>query len=288
MPRSARPPNGTARARTSLRLATCRILLAGFAIVRLARISIVSQLLACRGQLHCRRSPECQCYPGKQASVWSEGWIVQTILITGASSGFGAHVAAKLAARGWRVIASMRDTTKTTQLDELMEGAGTTTALLEIIRLDVACDESRASAADYVLDSTPHGLTAVLHCAGYTTAGFFEHLTPQTIRDLLEANFIGAVDLTQRLLPTMRSQGHGTIAVISSNAVNIAHPMYSIYAAAKWALEGWAEAIDIELAPFGLDVKILQPGNHDTPFGRNVQPVLPEDSPYAPLGRVSQ
>ncbi|TQC44597.1 SDR family NAD(P)-dependent oxidoreductase [Rhodococcus sp. WS4] len=77
------------------------------------------------------------------------------------------------------------------------------------------------------------------------------------------------------------------MAVISSDAVNVAHPMYSIYEAAKWALEGWCEALEIELAPFGLDVKIIQPGNHDTPFGSNVQPVLPEGSAYTSLTEIA-
>lgn len=208
---------------------------------------------------------------------------MRSILITGASSGFGREVAVMLARRGWRVFASMRDTRKQDRLYELAEAVGAPTGALEIVELDVASDESRARGADHVLKATDGRLNAVLHNAGYTTTGFFEDLTAQHIRTMLETNLTGAMDLTHRLLPALRHSGSGRIAVVSSNAVNVPHPMFSVYAATKWALEGWCEALAVELRPFGVDVVVFQPGNHDTDFGAHTVPVLPEGSAYAAL-----
>jgi short-subunit dehydrogenase len=204
------------------------------------------------------------------------------IFVTGASSGFGAHISALMAARGHHVIASMRDTSKSHHLWELVDKYGGDRNLVNVIELDVTSPESRRQAVE-LLKESPHQPRTVLHCAGYTTAAFFEDLPSESIRDQFETNFFGALELTKLLLPSMRSRGEGTIALISSNAVNIAHPMYSIYAASKWSLEGWAEALSIELAPFGIDVLIIQPGNHDTPFGSKAVPISPTESPYSGL-----
>lgn len=207
----------------------------------------------------------------------------KTAFLTGCSSGFGAHVAALLTARGWRVIASMRSPSRASGLLQLVSEVGGSPQSIEVLELDVARDESRSFAVEKVLKVFDGAPDLVLHSAGFTTASFFEELPQDKIREIFETNFFGAVDLTQRLLPAMRSRGSGTIGVISSNAANIAHPMYSMYAASKWALEGWAEALDVELEPFGIDVRILQPGNHATAFGSNVQVVEPKSPAYQVL-----
>jgi NAD(P)-dependent dehydrogenase (short-subunit alcohol dehydrogenase family) len=212
---------------------------------------------------------------------------VNSIFITGASSGFGANVATEMSRRGWHVIASMRDTSKFGAPSNRAESANSGLGGIDVITLDVTDKQSKASAAVRVLELAGGAPDAVLHCAGYTTAAFFEDLSSEKVRHIFETNFFGALDLTRSLLPAMRARGSGTIAVVSSNAVNIAHPMYSVYSSSKWAIEGWAEAMQIELAPFGLAVKILQPGNHDTPFGSNVEPILPEDSAYSHLSAVA-
>lgn len=210
---------------------------------------------------------------------------MKSILITGSSSGFGREVAVMLARRGWRVFASMRDLRKQDALRELAQDAGVPHSALELIELDVASDESRASAVDKVVAACGGDLTAVLHNAGYTTTGFFEDVSPEQCRHLLETNLFGAMDITRRLLPALRSGGAGKVAVVSSNAVNVPHPMFSIYAASKWALEGWCEALSVELRPFGVDVVVFQPGNHDTGFGVHTVPVLPDDSVYSGLAQ---
>ncbi|MBY8856836.1 SDR family oxidoreductase [Nocardia sp. CA2R105] len=209
---------------------------------------------------------------------------MKSVLITGTSSGFGREVAATLAGRGWRVFASMRDTGNADRVLGLAESMRAPTSAIHVVPLDVASEDSRALAVKNVLEITGGRLDAVVHNAGYSTTGFFEDLAPQQIRHIVETNLLGAMDLTQRLLPALR-EASGRIAVVSSNAVNVPHPMFSVYAATKWALEGWCEALAIELGPFGVDVVVFQPGNHDTGFGEHAVPVLPEASPYADLAR---
>ncbi|MEU1521047.1 SDR family oxidoreductase [Nocardia rhamnosiphila] len=212
---------------------------------------------------------------------------MRSVLITGASSGFGAKAGVELARRGWHVFASMRDTSKSGYVRHLADASGVEPDAISVIELDVTSESSRQSGVKHLLSASPSGPDMILHCAGYTTASFFEDIPPAKIRHLFDTNFFGALDITQKLLPSMRERRSGTIAVISSNAVNIAHPMYSIYAAAKWALEGWAEALEIELAPFNLDVKIIQPGNHDTNFGSNVELMIDESSAYSDLAALA-
>lgn len=208
---------------------------------------------------------------------------MKTILVTGSSSGFGREVSVMLAQRGWRVYASMRDVGKADRVYDLATAVGAPKSAIEVIPLDVASEQSRVDAVANVVESTGDVLTAVLHNAGYTTTGFFEDLPPERYRHVVETNLLGAMDLTQRLLPSLRAAGSARIGVISSNAVNVPHPMFSVYAATKWALEGWCEALAVELRPFGVDVAVFQPGNHDTGFGNATVPVLPPTSPYARL-----
>ncbi|MGI6873414.1 SDR family oxidoreductase [Amycolatopsis sp. 3B14] len=205
---------------------------------------------------------------------------MKTILVTGSSSGFGCEVSVMLAKRGWQVFASMRDTAKQDRLRELADRVGAPQSALEVVPLDVASEASRSEAARHLLDATGGRLTAILHNAGYTTTGFFEDLPAEVYRHVLETNLVGVMDLTQRVLPALRADGSARIGVVSSNAVNVPHPMFSVYAATKWALEGWCEALAIEVRPFGVDVVVFQPGNHDTGFGGATVPVLPPSSAY--------
>jgi NAD(P)-dependent dehydrogenase (short-subunit alcohol dehydrogenase family) len=212
---------------------------------------------------------------------------VPSILITGASSGFGREVSLLLAENGWRVFAGMRDPAKREAGAALVAAAVDSPGSIEVIPIDVTSAASREAGVRRVLAAVDGRLDAVLHCAGYTTAAFFEDLPSERARDVLETNLVGAMEVTRLVLPAMRTAGKGRIAVVSSNAVNVPHPMYSVYAASKWALEGWCEALSMELRPFGIDVVVFQPGNHDTAFGSNVVPVLPPESPYAGLAAAA-
>lgn len=202
-----------------------------------------------------------------------------SILITGASSGFGKNVALSLAKAGWDVFATMRNLSKGEALRS--EAAnGQCSDKLSIFELDVTDAASIGSAVKNVLARTGGTLDVLFANAGYSAMGAFEDLSDEDCRRQMETNFFGALAVARAVIPVMRKAGHGRIVVVSSNAVNTPHPMLSIYAASKWAIEGWAEAVAMELAPFGVEVKVVQPGAHRTPFAEHVVPVIPSDSPY--------
>jgi NAD(P)-dependent dehydrogenase (short-subunit alcohol dehydrogenase family) len=175
----------------------------------------------------------------------------------------------------------MRDPARREGLDRAVSAAGVPADRIVVDQLDVTSAHSREKSVARALELFDGAPDVLLHNAGYTTAGFFEDLSSEQQDLLLRTNLVGPMELTRLFLPEMRARGTGRIAIMSSNAVNVPHPMFSIYAASKWALEGWCEALSIEVAPFGIDVVVFQPGNHDTDFGSNVVPVLPGDSDYA-------
>jgi NAD(P)-dependent dehydrogenase (short-subunit alcohol dehydrogenase family) len=179
----------------------------------------------------------------------------------------------------------MRDPGRRAALDSAWAEAGLDGSP-HVLALDVRSPESVRSVAAAVTDRLGGPPDALVHSAGYTTIGFFEDLTAGQARDVVETNLLGAMDVTRAFLPAMRSRGSGRIMVLSSNAVNVPHPMFAPYAATKWGLEGWAEALAMELAPFGVHVLVAQPGAHRTRFSDNLQPVLPSGSAYADIFAV--
>ncbi len=205
-----------------------------------------------------------------------------SVFITGCSSGFGLGLAVELARRGWQVLPSMRDPGKRAALDSAWTEADMGGSP-HIIALDVRSLDSVRAAAEAATDWLGGPPDALVHSAGYTTIGFFEDLAAGQARDVVETNLLGAMEVTRAFLPGMRSRGSGRIMVLSSNAVNVPHPMFAPYAATKWGLEGWAEALAMELAPFGVHVLVAQPGAHRTRFSDNLQPALPPGSAYADI-----
>jgi len=211
-----------------------------------------------------------------------ENGSVKSVLITGASTGFGMDVALSMAQQGWRVFASMRNPDKSEALLSAAKSAGVLHRV-HVVALDVTDARSIERAVAQVLAQTGGVIDALLNNAGYTTVGCFEDIPDADCRRLMETNFFGTLAVTRAVLPAMRRAGAGRIVLITSNAVNAPHPLFTLYAASKWALEGWAEGLAMELAPFGIDVAVLQPGAHRTPFAQNVIPVVPENSAYAAL-----
>lgn len=202
-----------------------------------------------------------------------------TLLLTGGSTGFGAGVALEMAARGWTVFASMRDLAKAGRLMEYAASLESGGAIVPV-RIDVTDGASIERGLAEVLERTEGRLDALLNNAGYSVIAPFEEMTEADVRAQMETNFFGALAITRAVLPTMRDAGRGRILTVTSNAVNTPHPMLSLYAASKWALEGWAEGLAMEVAPFGIEVGVIQPGAHRTPFAGNVQFAMPEGSAY--------
>ena len=175
----------------------------------------------------------------------------RTILITGCSSGIGYHCAHALRERGWRVFASCR---RQEDCDRLAaEG-------LETVRLDYADSASIAAAVDHVLAATGGRLHALFNNGAYSHPGAVEDLATEHVRNLFETNFIGWYDLTRRVVPVMRAAGAGRIVNCSSILGIVAVRFNSAYAATKFAVEGWTDALRLELKGTGIRISLIQPG----------------------------
>ncbi|MFM9939017.1 MAG: SDR family NAD(P)-dependent oxidoreductase [Hyphomicrobiaceae bacterium] len=182
----------------------------------------------------------------------------RTILITGCSTGIGLAAARTLKGRGWRVLATAR---KPADLERL---AGA--EKLETIPLELSDSASIAKAADLTLEKTGGRLDALYNNAAYGIVGAMEDTTAEVLRDHLEVNVIAAHDLTRRLVPAMRAQGHGRIVMCSSVLGFVSGPYRGAYCASKFALEAMSDALRVELKPAGIHVSLLEPGPIESEF----------------------
>ena len=178
----------------------------------------------------------------------------RSVVITGASSGIGAACARYLDGRGFTVWAGVR---RAEDGDEL---ARLCSSRLRVLRLDVTNSES-ISAAGRVLTEVvgENGLWGLVNNAGISVAGPLELLPLADVRTQFEVNVIGALAVTQTLLPLLR-QGRGRIVNISSIAGLTATPFLGAYCSSKFALEAMSDALRLELAPWGVTVSLVEPG----------------------------
>jgi NAD(P)-dependent dehydrogenase (short-subunit alcohol dehydrogenase family) len=204
---------------------------------------------------------------------------MRTVLITGTSTGFGLVTTVELARRGWRVFATMRNLDRKARLEAALTQAGVSDGV-EISQLDVTDRASVAAAVTAVLAKTGGKLDAVVHNAGVATGGAFEDLPVAELRRVMETNFFGVLELTRALLPTLRAQRKGRIVIVSSESAFAGQPANSIYCASKWAIEGWAESIAFEVAQFGIDVVLVEPGPYVTDIWQSSPRISPEGSAY--------
>lgn len=206
----------------------------------------------------------------------------QTVLITGASSGFGLLSSLEFARRGFRVFATMRNLER---VGELQQAAKSEALTIETLSLDVTDSDSIAAAVAHVLAAAGR-IDVVVNNAGYGIGGFFEDLSDDEFRAQMETNFFGTVAVTRAVLPHMRERGRGRLVNVSSLAGRIGQPAVSAYCASKWAVEGFSEAVRLEMLPFGVQLVIVEPGTFPTPiFGTNrklAARAQQQDSPYYP------
>jgi len=192
--------------------------------------------------------------------------VKKVILITGASAGLGHACADLLASRGWTVVGASR--------------RGTSGPGIEGLVMDVDDDESVAAGFSHVLAG--HGqIDAVLAGAGWGLAGAAEQTPIADAKAQLETNFWGAVRVTQAALPIFRRAGGGRVVLMSSIGGVLGVPFQAFYSASKFALEGYAESLAYEVAPFKIHVTLIEPGNFKTDFTQSRQMVaIPGDDPY--------
>lgn len=205
------------------------------------------------------------------------------VLITGASSGIGLATALHLAEKGWRVWAGARRAESHAEILGQVVARGVPSGSVVPVDLDVTDVHRVEQAVARLLDHEQRAPDAVVANAGIGALGFVEELDDATWRTVFETDFFGAVRTVRAVLPHMRSAGGGHLVLISSNAVNIPHPAFAPYAAAKWAMEGLAEALTLETAPFAIGVTLVQPGATKSGMADRTLSAVRPDSPYQPL-----
>lgn len=180
----------------------------------------------------------------------------RTIFITGSSSGLGRATAKLFASRGWKVIATMRNPDKETELDKI--------AGVVLLPLDVTEPEQIKDAAEKVV--AMGGVDVVFNNAGYGMAGPLEGLTDEQIVRMVDTNMMGAIRTTKAFIPYFRGKRAGLFINTTSIGGLITVPFNSMYHATKWALEGWSESMAFELKQFGIGLKTVEPGGMKTDF----------------------
>jgi NAD(P)-dependent dehydrogenase (short-subunit alcohol dehydrogenase family) len=183
-------------------------------------------------------------------------------VITGSSSGFGLLTAVELAKAGFRVVASMRDLGRRGRLDEAGAAAGVS-ANIDVRRLDVTEFSTIPRFVDAVVRDCGR-MDVLVNNAGFAVAGFAEDIKLEEIRLQFETNFFGQVAMTQAVIPVMRRQQSGHIIMVSSIAGLHGSVSVSSYSASKFALEGWAESLRLEVNALGIKVVLVEPGSFQT------------------------
>lgn len=183
---------------------------------------------------------------------------MQTILITGCSSGFGLETARYFLERGWKVIATMR----TPREDGLPRSER-----LRVLALDVTDPESIRQAVE-----AAGPIDVLVNNAGVGLLSVFEGTSMETVRSTFETNTFGAMAVTQAFLPQLRQRKAGVIVNVSSATTLKSLPMLAVYTASKAALNAFTESLALELQPFNVRVSLVIPGQSpETPFGQNAQ-----------------
>jgi NAD(P)-dependent dehydrogenase (short-subunit alcohol dehydrogenase family) len=174
---------------------------------------------------------------------------MKTALVTGTSSGIGLETARRLQQHGYRMFGTSRSAKPTTEF--------------ETLELDVRSDRSAEACVNQVL--ARHGrIDLLVNNAGYDLYAAAEETSDAELRAQMETNFFGAVRMTKLVAPLMRAQKSGKIVQLSSVGGLFALPLNSAYAASKFALEGYSEALRHELLPFGVYVTLIEPGGVHT------------------------
>ncbi len=186
--------------------------------------------------------------------------MAKTILITGCSTGIGYTTCLQLKERGHRVIASARKQTDVEKL--LAEG-------FEAVQLDLADSSSIQQAVEKVAAMTDGKIDALFNNGAFGQPGAVEDLSRETLRIQFETNLFGTHELTNLIIPLMRQQGHGRIIYNSSVLGFVAMKFRGAYNASKFALEGLADTLRLELHGSGIHISIIEPGPITSHFRKN-------------------
>jgi NAD(P)-dependent dehydrogenase (short-subunit alcohol dehydrogenase family) len=187
------------------------------------------------------------------------------VVVTGCSSGFGELIARTLARGGHTVYATMRgvDSRNAAAAERLGNWALEHSVALEVLELDVVSDRSVERAVGHVLEA--HGtIDVVVNNAGASAAGPLEAFSVEQMAALLNLNVLGPMRVNNAVLPTMRGRRSGLIIWITSTLGRVLPGRGGLYPATKWAAEGFAESLHYQVAPFSVEVSIVEPGSFPT------------------------
>lgn len=181
----------------------------------------------------------------------------KVVLITGASTGIGNETAKLFQTKNWKVAATMRSPEKADDLQRIVD--------VECFRLDVTDTDSIKAAIAETFEKFGR-IDAVVNNAGFAVVGPFEAATQDQIDRQFQTNVFGVMNVCREILPVFREQKRGTIVNVASMGGRITFPLYSLYHATKWAVEGFSEALQYEVREFGIKIKIIEPGPIRTDF----------------------
>jgi NAD(P)-dependent dehydrogenase (short-subunit alcohol dehydrogenase family) len=204
----------------------------------------------------------------------------RAVLITGCSSGIGAATAARLAGAGWTVYATAR---RPETLAEL-EAKGCKTLALDVT------DEASCRAAVEAVEAAEGAVGVLVNNAGYSQSGAVESIPVERVRAQFETNVFGMLTMCRVVLPKMREQRWGKVVNISSMGGEFVFPGGGVYHATKYAIEALSDALRYEVAGFGVDVIIIQPGLIKSPFAERtvaeIDAVAGDAGPYEEFNRA--
>jgi NAD(P)-dependent dehydrogenase (short-subunit alcohol dehydrogenase family) len=209
--------------------------------------------------------------------------MAKTWLITGTSTGLGRLLTERLLERGDRVIATLR---RKGSLDDLLDLHGDR---LQILTFDVTDTPTMRDAVSQAFAKLGR-IDVVVSNAGYGLFGAAEEASDEQIERQIATNLTGSIQFLRAVLPHLREQGGGRFVQVSSEGGQIAYPSFSLYHATKWGIEGFVESVAKEVAPFGIDFIIAEPGPTATHFAEGLDrtPTTPvyEDTPAGELRRA--
>ena len=172
--------------------------------------------------------------------------------VTGAGRGLGIDIAQKALAAGHSVVATGRNPPAVLKAIEAHES-------LLTVALDITDPQAAIAAAQTAVDRFGR-IDVLVNNAGNFYAGYFENISPDHFRAQMETNFFGPLNVTRTILPIMRAQRSGQVITVTSLAGLIGQEFVVAYAASKFALEGWMESLRFDVAPFGINTMVVEPG----------------------------
>jgi len=199
------------------------------------------------------------------------------VLVTGCSSGIGRSTAELLAGKGWTVYASAR------KLDSISDLEARGCRLLE---LDVT-DEDSMRAAVTKVEEAEGAVGVLVNNAGYSQSGAVESVSPEDVRRQFDTNVFGLIRMTQLALPGMRRQRWGKVVNVGSMGGKLTFPGGGLYHATKYAVEAISDALRFEVASFGVDVILVEPGLIKTRFGETAAETVGAEQADGPYGEFN-